>query len=222
MVLLSSICLHLQAQEIIDQKTFDKDFKTRYDSHKFDYNGKNITSKSTLNEGDISSDYNDVVAQNHEDTYSIFSGYGYLFLIPLVFAVVYLIYILLHEGNGSWFHKNRNKSIKSHQKLNIETASSDAFEQLISRAETNTDYRLAIRYQYLQVLKALSLKNLISIEDDKTNAEYLNEIQNVNLNIQLSKILYIYDYTWYGEFEINKTQYDIAKTKFQSLLKYIG
>lgn len=227
LMLCFSICLQVHAQEIVDQKTFDEDFKERYDSHKFDYNGKNITSTLTPNDSEISTDYennediNIRENHNHSTTDGIFDSFGWLFVIALVIAVVFLISILLNEGNGSWFHKGRNKSLKAHQEFNVETANPNDFKQLISKAETNNDYRLAIRYYYLLVLKSLSLKNIIEIEDDKTNAEYLNEIQNVDLNIAFSKVLYVYDYTWYGEFAVSKEQYHTVKNNFQSFIKNI-
>lgn len=215
----------INAQEIVDKKQFDDDFKERYDSSKYDYEGKDIVGTSTSSNGDYSTDYEneDVTTRedNNKKTQSTFDGLSWVFVIALIAAVLFLIYILLNEGSGNWFHKNRNTSLKDHQTFNVETADPNDFKQLISKAESNNDYRLAIRYYYLLVLKSLSLKNIIEIEDDKTNVDYLNEIQNSTLNSAFSKILYVYNYTWYGEFSINAQQYNIAKNNFQSLIKNI-
>lgn len=226
LILFCSICLHTNAQEIVDKKAFDENFKERYDSHKFNYEGDNVVSTSVPSHGEYSSDYEkeDVNIREDNNTSSSnvsFNGIEWLLIIVLIAAVVYLISILLNEGSGSWFHKNRSTSLKDHKRFNVETANPNDFEQLISKAENNNDYRLAIRYYYLLVLKSLSLKNIIEIEDDKTNAEYLNEIKNIDLNIAFSRILYVYNYTWYGEFAVNQQQYNIAKNNFQSLIKNI-
>lgn len=215
----------LNAQEIVDEKRFDDDFKERYDSSKYNYEGKNTVSTSTSSNGDYSTDYENedvtVREEHNHNTQSTFDGFSWVFIIALIAAVLFLLSILLNEGSGNWFHKSRNTSLKDHQTFNVETADPNDFKQLISKAENNNDYRLAIRYNYLLVLKSLSLKNIIEIEDDKTNVEYLNEIKNTDLNNAFSKVLYVYNYTWYGEFSINAQQYNIAKNNFQSLIKTI-
>jgi hypothetical protein len=219
----------IYAQEVVDEKHFDTDFKERYDSSRYNYEGKNTVSNPSYSDGDYSTDYkndNDPVTlkeeHNHSTSSSSSNGFSWFFIIALVAAVLYLIFILLNEGSGQWFHRHRNTSLKEYQTFNVETANPNDFKQLIHNAEKNNDYRLAIRYYYLLVLKSLSLKNIIDIEDDKTNVEYLNEISNNDLNRAFSKVLYVYNYTWYGEFSINTQQYHIARNNFQSLIKKIG
>jgi hypothetical protein len=77
---------------------------------------------------------------------------------------------------------------------------------------------LAIRYYYLTSLKGLSTKEIIEYHKDKTNSEYLFEIENTTIRKEFSYLSYIYSYVWYGEFHVNEASFTIAQNKYQSFL----
>lgn len=91
--------------------------------------------------------------------------------------------------------------------------------KLLQQALQNKDFRLAVRYYYLQVLKDLSNKKIIDYHKDKTNTEYLFEIDNKALRDQFSHLSYIYAYVWYGEFLLDENSFKKAQNKYQSFLK---
>ena len=88
---------------------------------------------------------------------------------------------------------------------------------LIKTAIANDDYRLAIRYYYLLVLKQLTNNDQIAWEPQKTNDDYLNELENLNLKKDFETITRIYDYVWYGEFQVDATGFDNLKKSFEHL-----
>ena len=87
---------------------------------------------------------------------------------------------------------------------------------LLQKAIHNKEYRLAIRYYYLSVLKTLSNKKLIDYHIDKTNSEYLFEIKNESIRNEFSYLSYIYSYVWYGDFPIDETNFKLAENKYTS------
>ena len=88
---------------------------------------------------------------------------------------------------------------------------------LISEAIKQRNYRLAIRYYYLLSLKKLSQSHIISWEQQKTNEDYISEIQALNLKSDFTNITRIYDYVWYGEFAIDALKFETLKSQFESL-----
>ena len=74
---------------------------------------------------------------------------------------------------------------------------------------------------YLLVLKTLTINNHIKFEDDKTNAQYLNELKEKPFSQGFSYVSYLYNYIWYGEFSLEAAQYTKAKNNFTSLLKQV-
>ncbi|WP_031428348.1 DUF4129 domain-containing protein [Flavimarina sp. Hel_I_48] len=93
----------------------------------------------------------------------------------------------------------------------------DDLQQLIDNATNNNNYRLAIRYYYLLVLQNLSKKELITWEVQKTNKDYVYELQDSKLRSQFSKITRIYDFIWYGSFEVNESAFAKAQQEFIKL-----
>ncbi|RLJ62423.1 hypothetical protein CLV86_2028 [Lacinutrix venerupis] len=88
---------------------------------------------------------------------------------------------------------------------------------LIAEAVKQNDYRLAIRYYYLLVIKELSENNIIDWQQQKTNEDYIKEIKTNSIQMQFEKITKIYDYIWYGEFKIDAIKFENLKLNFINL-----
>ncbi|SDM81788.1 DUF4129 domain-containing protein [Kriegella aquimaris] len=94
-------------------------------------------------------------------------------------------------------------------------------QQLIQKALQNQNYRLAIRYYYLYILQLMSEEEFISWEPQKTNDDYLKEIEVQELKLPFGKITRLYTYIWYGNFDIDEAGYKRAETVFSSLQKLV-
>ena len=139
--------------------------------------------------------------------------YGLLGLI-----VLYLIIKLQLQNPMSSVFKTEEKAIEGfrYEEDHIEQVD---FDQLIKKALKATNYRLATRYLYLKSLKSLANKNTIEWHFDKTNSDYLNEIQDSKLKALFKRASYIYDYVWYGEFPIDEARFNKNKDDFNELIK---
>ena len=212
-----------QVQTNTDEKVFEDDFKSRYSGRNYNYEGKKIVRSTGSNPDGTFSDYEnennpEIKEESSSDAFTFDGNLSWLFIVILIIAVVYLAYSLLNEGNTGWFSTKRNTSLTDYQTFNVETANPNDFIALIKSAENENNYRLAIRYYFLFILKTMSNKSIIKIEEDKTNTEYLREIKNKTFIRDFSKALYLYNYTWYGEFSVSKLQYKVAKSNFKSFL----
>ncbi len=87
-------------------------------------------------------------------------------------------------------------------------------QQLVQKALAEKNYRWAIRYYYLFLLKLMSEKELITWEPQKTNDDYNQEIKKLELQQPFSSITRLYDYIWYGEFPIDEFKYRRAEKTF--------
>lgn len=89
--------------------------------------------------------------------------------------------------------------------------------ELIEQALLKGNYRLAIRYYYLLILKKLSDAGIVEYEFDKTNSDYIAEIPSETIRQGFRKTTNLYDYVWYGNFEITESDYAKAKQVFASM-----
>jgi len=94
---------------------------------------------------------------------------------------------------------------------------SENIGELIEGAINNEDYRLAVRYYYLQLLRQLNQKKLITYEFQKTNSEYLTEIKADKLRIEMKKVMRIYDFIWYGSFSLTEADFHFTQNNFLNL-----
>ena len=142
-----------------------------------------------------------------------------VFYIVIFLLVVFFIVKAIINKEGTWvFGKSSDKSIipVTDVENNIHTTN---FNALVNEAEGNGNFRLAVRYYYLWLLKNLSEAEIIDYDVEKTNSDYYFEIKPPELKNQYSYTSYLYNYIWYGEFEINQNQFEKAKNAFTQFLK---
>ncbi len=224
-VLNSPLCFAYNQQKPQQNRTFDTHFKERYADKKYDYEGKKVVTNTEPGSGNYEKYKNGnptIKESNNDGNLQINLGpFSWIFYIAIFIAVLYLVYILLNEGGTGLFSSKGHKKIENVTEITSENIENTDIHALINRAENNHDYRLAIRYYYLLVLKTLTLKNHIKFEDDKTNAEYLNETQGKPYGKDFAYTSYLYNYIWYGEFPLNTMQYAKAKHDFVTLINQV-
>jgi hypothetical protein len=95
-----------------------------------------------------------------------------------------------------------------------------SFEEEIEDALGRKDYRLAVRLQYLKTLKMLSDAGRIKWALDKTNAEYVNEVRDLELKEQFKHLTRQFEYVWYGSFPIDAAGFSKISENFSNFKLY--
>jgi hypothetical protein len=130
-------------------------------------------------------------------------------------ALYLLVKFLVGENLTTLFSKRATLLIDIN--LSEEHIEQIDLDILINEALVTKNYRLAIRYHYLRVLKNLSLRNIIEWQFEKTNSDYQNEITIDQLKPLFQEVSYLYDYIWYGEQDIDETKFNAAEARFAAL-----
>lgn len=211
-------------QEPSVERKFDEDFKNRYDSETYNYEGESVTRNSNVEgiDGEPSEYTNDVPedsTKNNSKSIDL-SFLTWVFIAIFLLAVGFIVYNILGDGNKSFFTRGQLRKINNYE-ITAENIENADIPTLIKQAEESGNFRLAIRYNYLLLLKTLSYKNLITFEEDKTNNDYINELRKQPFGSSFQYISYLYNYIWYGEFLINKNQYHLAKDNFNNLINQV-
>ncbi|MEN8249289.1 MAG: DUF4129 domain-containing protein [Bacteroidota bacterium] len=103
------------------------------------------------------------------------------------------------------------------RKIDESTVESIDFDALIKKALEKQDYRMAIRYRFLNLLKQLSKHKLISIKEGKTNFEYYHELPSM-LKAPYQSVLRLFEYVWYGHFPSDKVAYEKMEEGSKNLI----
>lgn len=200
-------------QELITQKKFDKNNLEKYKADKdFDYSETVEVKEPTLLDR-ILNWIGRQIMRFLEWIFGVKSAQGIfktiLLVLPYIVAGIVLFLLLkffLKVNSNSIISANNNKSVVSITEEE-ELIKNKDLAKLIHQAIEQKNYRLAVRYYYLQLLKNLEEKELITWELQKTNEDYSKEITEINLNKSFLKLTRLYDFVWYGNFEINEFEF---------------
>ena len=211
--------LQIDSSENFEARQLPKDFKEKYEGDEYNYD---VSIEETLSIYERFMRWLvNVIARifkaTPEGTGNVLSVIFKILGIGLLLFVLskILMYFVNKEGNFLFGRSSDSIIIEAKNvEQNIHTTN---FNSLIKEALANNDFRLAIRYHYLQVLKTLSKKGKIEWDTEKTNYDYYRELKDKDIKKQFQYISYIYDYCWYGEFEIKDIDYNKAVLAFEKL-----
>lgn len=141
--------------------------------------------------------------------------------VIIFLLVIYFIFKAIINKEGSWvFGKSSDKSIIPVTDIESNIHATD-FRKLIEDAEKENNFRLAIRYYYLWLLKLLTQEEIIEYDVEKTNSDYQNEITQPPIKKEFAYTSYLYNYIWYGEFDVSPSEFEKAKHAFTKFLNTV-
>ncbi|MBZ9630107.1 DUF4129 domain-containing protein [Salegentibacter sp. LM13S] len=144
---------------------------------------------------------------------AVLTALPYVLLI-LVLGLITWLFIRLNPGNAVMTEPITGKvNLKKEEDI---VKSADIYS-LIDEAIRNQNYRLAVRYLYLKSLRLLDQKEHISYRFQKTNEDYINEIKENEIKNQFTKITRLYDFIWYGDFELSKERFEKVNREFTQM-----
>lgn len=137
--------------------------------------------------------------------------------VLIILFVVYMIVKIIINKEGGWIFSASAKKIIITQSTEENIHSID-FKVIINKALHDKNYRLAVRYYYMWLLKSLTDKGEIEWDIEKTNGDYYKEIKSESLKQDFQFLSYVYEYSWYGEFEISDSDFSKTETAFLKLI----
>ena len=192
-------------EQPITTNRFKEDLNQKYSGAAFQYQEKSAVKKTTP------------VKINKVSRFTI--TMQVLGVLAILALIVFILYVLI-SNKRNWIGKEKDlKNVVSVLNPDEEHVENMDLDTLLERALNQQNYRLAIRYQYLKTLKLLTQKNIISYHVKKTNLDYLEEITSEKHKQEFSYLSYLYNYIWYGEFNITQPQYQNAAKSFHQFLK---
>ncbi len=143
---------------------------------------------------------------------------AYIFYGLMLFLLVFVILKL--AGLSPYNLIIRPKKIKRQDILVFEEdIKTTDFDKIISEAQRKGDFRKAVRFLYIKLLKLLADKEFVEWKKEKTNKDYKQEMQKNRYSKEFSELTKIYEYVWYGEFDINQDFFNLIYSDYNKLYK---
>jgi hypothetical protein len=135
----------------------------------------------------------------------------YIFLAGLVIFVLYRIIIV----NDLFIFNSSKKNKRSLEDAALTEIDPSIIDQKIHEAIDQKKYNAAVRYLYIKTLYALNDKKWIQFHAQATNNEYLKQMsQHKGIN-DFRFLTQVYEYVWYGRFEVTEQQFSVVHHSFQ-------
>ncbi|QXP58796.1 hypothetical protein [Olleya sp. HaHaR_3_96] len=211
-----------KSSAIEDKVTFKSNLKEKYNDSEFNYTDdlkkpepQKVDKPAPIHSGNKNNGFLPVFVS--------FMSNVFPFLLALIIVLI-ILKTFLGSDAGFWnFKRSKQKSAETllYEDENDDIHETD-FDRLLESAILNKNYRLATRYYYLLLLKKLSDKKTIKYHKDKTNTEYLFEINDKQIRRQFTEVSHIYTYVWYGEFPLDTFKFETVEKKYKSIFNSIN
>ena len=145
---------------------------------------------------------------------SIANFIAYALIILLIGIVIYLIF-----SNVTVEKKIEDPDVNMMDIEDIEEVDAlDGFKKAI----TVSDYRSAIRMQFIKVLQMLQEGNHIHWRPEKTNRDYSRELNGTSFKSSFRELSSIYELVWYGNTSIDKDIFERLNPAFDKFINSGG
>ena len=118
-------------------------------------------------------------AKPAKEPVNIFPAIRTILWVLLIGALFFVLYRVFLSDRGLFASPTRNKQLE----VEDEPVTDEMYlDQQLNEAIRNKNYRLAIRFLYLQSLSRLAEKGWLQLSPDKTNYQYVRELAKPQLN----------------------------------------
>jgi hypothetical protein len=140
-----------------------------------------------------------------------------VFMIVGILAIVVIIVIIIVKVNKTFERKKRIKEILG-EKIDERTTPRGLRQKASSFSEAG-DLRQAIRFEFIALLLLMHEKNLVYLDETKTNEEIFKYLRKNNFErAELFKnTADIFNYTWYGHKALKEESYKQWSSSFEVL-----
>lgn len=132
--------------------------------------------------------------------------------LMIIGIVLYGIYHLAKESNFNWL--SRNKSRPDLARNDSKEEAEIDLDAAILTYQLEGNYRLAIRFMYLKLIKTIRESGKILVRGSSTNAEIGLAFAGHPNAMEFRYLTTAYEYIFYGDFKLPDELFDQLKKKF--------
>lgn len=145
-----------------------------------------------------------------------------LVVILALLVLFYVVRILIARMGGTR-RKRKSEKSKARIVLGEQLKPEDTATDLLSEAEALAragDLRAAIRKAYIALLVELGDRKLITLEQHKTNRDYLNSLRTIPLlHSRMGALTDSFERHWYGFIEASDNDWRNFRSRYQAALQ---
>jgi len=134
-----------------------------------------------------------------------------LYLVVFSSCAYILIRFLRGEAETVWQSNKENSLLFTEEGSQITGTDLAA---LLHEEISAGNYNKAVRILFLQSIQQLANKGLILLHQEKTNSDFLHEINDSGIRNQFRELTRIYEFLWYGNQAVDQSYFDRIALQF--------
>ena len=131
--------------------------------------------------------------------------FNHLHWAVLAFAVLFLIFFLRKRLFHGVFSNEAGRA-RQVREIDEDIARLD-LDALLAKAEKKGDWRGALRYQYLKVLRRLMDDGRIDFQPKNTDRDYIRQLKDPTDRAAFGELSFIFKWAWYGDAPVDEARY---------------
>ena len=135
-----------------------------------------------------------------------------LYLVVFSACAFILIRFLRGEAESAW-QSNKENSLLFNEEGSQITRTDLAV--LLQEEISSGNYNKAVRILFLQTIQQLANHGLISLHPEKTNSDFLHEINDARIRDKFRELTRIYEFLWYGNQAIDQSWFNRIASQFR-------
>lgn len=140
-------------------------------------------------------------------------------LILFLLVIAYGIYWLAKENSFPLMRRRRKKEPETWTAALPEYESIGDLDKAISRFTEEGDFRMAVRYMYIRLIRIAFEKNSMLFKSSSTNSEIVEAFSDPQQSRDFRLLATAYEYIFYGGFVPAREQFDVLQQKFSAFHK---
>jgi|GEM_PF-5985615 len=140
---------------------------------------------------------------------------GNVIAVFLIGVIVFFIVYLVRKNKAQLLKKSDNE-LPPEDMSDEELIRKADLSDLLTLAESSSDFKAAFRYRYLILIKTMTQYGIIKWDPSLTNKAIRRQIESPDIRKGFKELTVAYDYIWYGEYSIDRNEYD----RLKSILEY--
>ena len=133
-------------------------------------------------------------------------------------VVLFILFLILRLLNiravGFFAFSKKNKTMGLDFAHPAEENTKEEFLRMFRLYRDNNAYREAVRMLYLIYIKELNDAGLIRLAKNKTGKDYAYELKNSETRKEFRKLSRLYEYVWFGQFDIAGAKFAVIEQDF--------
>lgn len=138
-----------------------------------------------------------------------------IFYILIGALILFVLYRIIVVNDLFIFNSSRKNALQSQEAI-VSKMDPTYIDNQIRDAIEQKQFNVAIRYLYLKTLYVLNDKKHIEFHAEATNTEYLNQMSHHKRFADFRFLTKVYEYVWYGKFDINEQQFLLVQNHFKN------